>query len=136
MKNFKTFSFLLGIIAFSLISTPSFAKQTWLSCMVKTNWEGETVKNSPPFTIKLDDTKEVFELPYANIQGKATFFQSTINFEYILNEYGKWFYSYEISRSNLNFSKTIKLIGGLVPARTDTGICKVIPAPSTKKNLI
>lgn len=126
----------LTIVPLLLFSQPSFAKQTWLSCMEKTNWKGETVKNSTPFPIKLDDIKEVFELSYDKVQGKATFFQSKINFEYIKNEYGKWFYSYEINRSNLNYSKTMELIGGLVPARTETGICKVIPAPSKNTNKI
>ena len=72
---------LLTIAPLLLVSQPSFAKQTWLSCIVKTNWKGEAVKDSPPFLIKLDDTKEIFELPYENVQGKATFFnhQSTSN---------------------------------------------------------
>jgi hypothetical protein len=127
---------LLTIAPLLLVSQPSFAKQTWLSCIVKTNWKGEAVKDSPPFLIKLDDTKEIFELPYENVQGKATFFQSSINFKYIIDRYGSWSYSFEISRSNLNFSETMVLIGGLVPARTDTGICKVIPAPSKNTNKI
>jgi hypothetical protein len=151
MKNFKSLSFLLGTIVYLLIPEPSYGKETWLKCS-SPDYKGERV-NSPPFTLKLNSVTQSFEIQYlppnGTYVGKATFFQSAIKFQYshsysfdpdtTYNEV------YEIDRATLNYRRVVSSAringylernGIVVPPSQYSGFCKVIPAPSSKKNLI
>ena len=91
MKTSKSLSFLFGAISFLLISQPSSAKQIWLSCEHQTTSFNlnppKPVKDGKYFLLTLDGDKERFELQDNNdnsiFQGKATFFKSQIQFEYV-----------------------------------------------------
>jgi hypothetical protein len=133
MKSLKSFSFLFCTIASVFLVEPSFGKETWLNCIEKTDWEGKPIKNTVSNLVKLDDSKERFELPYQGVLGKATFFEASINFQFVIDNFA---YEWKIDRTNLNFYYTMKLVGGLTPPSLTSGVCKVIPAPSSKKKLI
>ncbi len=151
MKSFKSLSLLIGTAAFLLIPKPSFGKETWLKCS-SPDYKGERV-NSPPFTLKLNPVMESFEIQYlppnGTYVGTATYFQSAIKFQYshsysfdpdtTYNEV------YEIDRATLKYSRLVSSVringylernGIVVPPSQYSGSCKVIPAPSGKKNLI
>jgi hypothetical protein len=151
MKTFKSLGFLLGTIALLLFPEPSFGKDTWLKCN-SPDYKGNRA-DSPPFTLKLNSVKESFEIQYlppnGTYMGKATFFQSAIKFQYSHsysfdpgNTYNE---VYEINRATLKYSRLVSGVringylernGMGVPPSEYSGSCKVIPAPSNKKNLI
>jgi len=132
---------LLTALPFFLIPQPSFAKQTWLKCVSQT-LDGKPATGETQL-IKLDDTKERYEIEGGYLgrsiaQGKAVFYKSLIQFSFIekiniltiMN-------TFKIDRSSLKFLHTSLISGELLSETAETtGICKVIPAPSAKKNKI
>jgi hypothetical protein len=143
----KSFSFLSAALSFALVPQFSFAKQIWLSCepqAISFNLNPpKPVKDGKNFLLTLDGDKERFELQDNNdnsiFQGKATFFKSQIQFEYVKTmpsiSFNKVF---SVDRETLNFTEITKskLVNGTLIHIEITGLCKVMSAPSSKKNLI
>jgi len=134
MKPSISFVLAISIVALSCNASPSFSKEVWLDCKTIKDFDG--IEGKPRYSeqVKLDYTKERFELPNRGVLGKATFFQDQIDFQYTE---GLFTYKWTIDRANLNFIYSLGLTeGALTAPRTSSGICKVIPAPSSKKRLI
>ena len=146
MKVFKSLSFLLGTLILLFIPEPSYGKETWLKCEEKpVGWTKEDIN-----IIKLDSKNEKFEIKgWATNRivslGKANYFTDTIQLKFSnQSEAGeKLIFDtiFEIDRASLTYSYSVTT---LTAARTpisisgyiSKGICKIIPAPSSKKNLI
>ena len=153
MKVFKSLSFLFGTFVFLFISEPSYGKEINLTCKPQLVSITSNNKNIPPQTTPAKDTvkdailslypyKERFELTDFNgktFQGKATFFKAQIQFYYeIPNPSFTTKLTFVVDRETLSFSETSKIeMGyGIIMNSDTTGLCRVITAPSTKKNLI
>ena len=141
MKNFKSFCSLLGFFAFFFIAEPSFGKETWLKCIRKT-FDGKPSQEIKTHIIKLDSKNQRFEIQGGTfessiIQGKAHYFTSSIQLKFVEQEPPLLFSSiFEINRSNLTYSNLTETTGYAKYSSIQNGSCKVIPPPSTKKNLI
>lgn len=142
MKLSTSFVLAIPIVVLSLNALPSFAKQTWLRCSNPLTAEGQHYNPKyPSYIINLDYEKERFELTEETgeiLQGKANFFKSIIQLQYSYKLVGSFRQekTWDINRANLNFALSVNLVGGLGAPTIYNGTCKVIPAPSSKQNLI
>jgi len=131
----KIFAYIISFLSI-LLCSPSYAKSIWLKC--------DSKPGDDPRLLFLDSTKERFEITELNqtIQGKATFFESFIKFEYLLKLDPISIRSImEIDRATLNYSGSRQILPTksphlLLPPTPTSGSCKVIPAPPSKKNQI
>lgn len=147
MKPVKILGSLWSIISFILIPETSFANDTLLKCVEET-YNDEPSRNLKMYIIKLDNKNQTFEIRdrvdigstqqsavKLGIQGKANYLTNVIEFRFEektrLTE--NFINLFEISRKDLTYSN-IKY--NSFWNSTSRGNCKVIPALSTKKNLI
>lgn len=137
----KLLSFFLGTIFSLSIPEPSFGNETWLKCVRKT-FDGKPSQEIKTHIIKLDSKNQRFEIQGGTfggsiIQGKANYFTSSIQLKFVEQEPPLIFSSiFEINRSNLSYSNLTEMTGYTNGSYIQNGSCKVIPAPSSKKNLI
>ena len=130
---------LLTALPFLLIPQPSFSKETWLKCVRKT-FDGKPSQETKAYIIKLDSVNQRYEIQggvfeSTIIQGKANYFTSAIQIKFVEQEPPLTFSStFEINRTNLTYSGFTETTGYTNYSSTQAGSCKVIPAPSAKKN--